>query len=179
MPSLNRAFLIGALVRDPELRYTPKAVAVATIGLAINRYRIDDEGRKSEETTFVDVALWGRLAEVALKYLHRGHQARLMRQARIRQRAIPQLQTALEANEITLYRAGEIAKLPLHQQEIAVAQWRTRSLLRMQGQAIAATVIREELTRGSCNSKIDLALVASAIKRAITNSNFDCDATER
>jgi hypothetical protein len=91
-----------------------------------------------------------------------------MREARIRARAIPQLQTALEANEITLYRAGEIAKLPANQQEIALAQWVSRSLLRTRGQAIAATVIREELSReDSRGSKVDLDRVASAICDAI------------
>jgi single-strand DNA-binding protein len=74
MASLNRVFLIGSLTRDPELRYTPKAIPVATLGLAINRYRTDDEGHKSEETTFVDVTLWGRLAEVALQYLRKASQ---------------------------------------------------------------------------------------------------------
>jgi D-serine deaminase-like pyridoxal phosphate-dependent protein len=97
-----------------------------------------------------------------------------MREARVAQRAIPQLQAALEANEITLYRAGEIAKLPAGQQEIAVAQWVTRSLLQTQGQAIAAAVIREELTRrrALCGAKVDLDRVASAIKKAIID--FDC-----
>jgi single-strand DNA-binding protein len=72
MPSLNRVFLIGSLTRDPELRYTPKAVPVAEIFLAINRYRTDDEGRKFEEVTYVDVILWARLAEIALQYLRKG-----------------------------------------------------------------------------------------------------------
>jgi hypothetical protein len=97
-----------------------------------------------------------------------------MRESRIRKHAIPQLQAALEAGEITLYRAGEIARLPPRQQEIAVAQWRDRSLLRTEGQAIAARAIREELMRRdvSRDSKIDLALIGSAIKKAIINSNW-------
>jgi hypothetical protein len=95
-----------------------------------------------------------------------------MRQGRILTKGIPQLQTALEANEITLYRAGEIAKLPIREQEIALTQWVARSLLRIRGQAIAARVIREELTRENSHvSKVDLDRVASAIKRAI----IDCE----
>ena len=54
---------------------------------------------------------------------HSGTSSRLMREAWFRARAIPELQAALKARQITLYRAGEIAKLPVGQQEIAVAQW--------------------------------------------------------
>jgi hypothetical protein len=91
-----------------------------------------------------------------------------MRQARIVASGSPQLQTALEANQITPYRAGEIAKLPSDQQEIALAQWVSRSRLRTRGHTIAATVIREELCRKhSRGSKVDLDRVVSAIKRAI------------
>jgi single-strand DNA-binding protein len=75
MPSLNRVFLMGRCVQDPELRYTPKGVAIAEISLAVNRYRTDAEGRKSQETVLVNVALLARLAEVALKYLHKGNSA--------------------------------------------------------------------------------------------------------
>jgi single-strand DNA-binding protein len=72
MPALNRVFLIGKLGRDVELRYTPKGVAVAKISLEVNRVWTDDEGQKHEESVFADVALWGRLAEIALKFLHKG-----------------------------------------------------------------------------------------------------------
>jgi single-strand DNA-binding protein len=69
---LNRVFLMGRLTRDVEVRYTPKGVAVAEISLAINRYRTDDAGNKSEEVTFVSVTLWARLAEIAAQYLSKG-----------------------------------------------------------------------------------------------------------
>jgi single-strand DNA-binding protein len=72
MASLNKVMIIGNLTRDPELRHTPKGTAVTEIGLAINRIWKDDEGRKQEETTFVDVTLWGRQAEVAAEYLAKG-----------------------------------------------------------------------------------------------------------
>jgi single-strand DNA-binding protein len=72
MANLNRVFLMGRLTRDVELRYTPKGTAVAEISLAINRYRTDDAGNKSEEVTFVQVQLWARLAEIASQYLTKG-----------------------------------------------------------------------------------------------------------
>ena len=72
MANLNKVMLIGNLTRDPELRYTPKGTAVADIGMAINRVWNNESGQKQEETTFVDVTLWGRQAELAEKYLGKG-----------------------------------------------------------------------------------------------------------
>ncbi len=72
MANLNKVMLIGNLTRDPELRYTPKGTAVADIGLAINRVWNNDQGQKQEETTFVDITLWGRQAELAQQYLSKG-----------------------------------------------------------------------------------------------------------
>jgi hypothetical protein len=86
-----------------------------------------------------------------------------MREARVHTKAIPELRAALKARQVTLYRAGEIAKLPASQQEIAVAQWVSRSLLRTRGQAVAARVIRKALR----SSKVDLSEIASAIRDAI------------
>ena len=75
MANLNKVMLIGNLTRDPELRYTPKGTAVADIGMAINRVWNNESGQKQEETTFVDVTLWGRQAELAEKYLSKGRGA--------------------------------------------------------------------------------------------------------
>ena len=70
--NLNKVMIAGNLTRDPELRYTPKGTAVAELGLAINRVFSDDQGVKKEDATFVDVTLWGRTAEIAQQYLHKG-----------------------------------------------------------------------------------------------------------
>ena len=72
MASFNKVILLGNLTRDPELKYTPKGTAVAAIGLAVNRVYSNDQGEKQEETTFVDVELWGRTAEIANEYLKKG-----------------------------------------------------------------------------------------------------------
>ena len=72
MASVNKVILIGNCTRDPEVRYTPKGTAVADIGMAMNRYYSSDGGDRREETTFVDVTLWGRQAEVAGEYLKKG-----------------------------------------------------------------------------------------------------------
>ena len=73
MASFNRVILIGNLTRDPEVRYTTGGTAVTDVGLAINRYRTDKAtNQRIEETTFVDVTLWGRTAEIAGEYLSKG-----------------------------------------------------------------------------------------------------------
>ncbi len=71
--SFNRVILVGNLTRDPEVRYTPGGTAVTEIGLAVNRYWFDKgSNERKEETTFIDVTLWGRQAEVAGEYLSKG-----------------------------------------------------------------------------------------------------------
>ena len=72
MASVNKVILMGNLTRDPELRYTPKGTAVADLGIAVNRRVSDGSGNWSDETTFVDVTVWGNTAENAQKYLSKG-----------------------------------------------------------------------------------------------------------
>ena len=73
MASYNKVILLGNLTRDPQVRYTPSGSAVAEIGLAVNRYWTDKQSNtRREETTFVDVTLWNRDAEVAGEYLAKG-----------------------------------------------------------------------------------------------------------
>jgi single-strand DNA-binding protein len=72
MASYNRVILVGNLTRDPELRYIPSGTAVTEVGLAVNDRRRNSSGEWVEETTFVDVTLWARTAEVASEYLSKG-----------------------------------------------------------------------------------------------------------
>ena len=73
MASFNKVILVGNLTRDPEVKYTNNGTAVTEIGLAVNRTWYDkQQSQKREETTFVDVTLWGRQAEVAGEYLGKG-----------------------------------------------------------------------------------------------------------
>ena len=74
MANVNRVTLIGRITRDIELEYTPKGTAVTELGLAINRKRKDESGNTTEETTFIDVSMWGRQAELASQYLGKGRE---------------------------------------------------------------------------------------------------------
>lgn len=72
MANFNKVILAGNLTRDPELRYTPKGMAIAKLGMAINRTWKNEAGESKEEVTFVDVDAFGRSAEVIAQYLKKG-----------------------------------------------------------------------------------------------------------
>jgi single-strand DNA-binding protein len=73
MMGFNRVILVGNLTRDPQVKYTSGGTAVTELGLAVNRTWFDKQSNsRKEETTFVDVTLWGRQAEVAGEYLAKG-----------------------------------------------------------------------------------------------------------
>jgi single-strand DNA-binding protein len=70
---LNDVKIIGNLVNDPEVRFTPKGTPVANFSLASNEtYRVDDE--KRQITTFVDVQVWGPSAENFGKLVRKGQE---------------------------------------------------------------------------------------------------------
>lgn len=70
--SLNKVMLIGNLTRDPELRYTPSGAAVCTFGIATNRYYVASDGSKKEETEFIKIVSWNKLAELCSQLLAKG-----------------------------------------------------------------------------------------------------------
>jgi single-strand DNA-binding protein len=72
MASFNKVILMGNLTRDPELRYTPKGMAIAKFGVAVNRVWTNEAGEKKEEVTFVDVDVFGRTAENVGQYMRKG-----------------------------------------------------------------------------------------------------------
>jgi single-strand DNA-binding protein len=79
---LNRIVLIGRLTKDPELRYTPNGVAVATFSLAVDRSRKNAQGEK--ETDFINIVVWRQLAELCANYLSKGKLAAVEGELHIR-----------------------------------------------------------------------------------------------
>ncbi len=69
---MNKVFLIGRLVRDPELRYTSSNIAVATFSLAVNRPFADQSGERG--TDFINIVVWRKQAENVKNYLNQGSQ---------------------------------------------------------------------------------------------------------
>jgi single-strand DNA-binding protein len=72
MASYNKVILVGNLTRDPELRYTPKGMAISKLGLAVNRRWSSESGEQREETTFVDIDAFGKQAETIAQYMKKG-----------------------------------------------------------------------------------------------------------
>jgi len=70
--SLNKVLLIGNLTRDPELRYTPSGAAVCTFSVATNRSYTSADGIKKEETEFIRIVSWNKLAELCSQLLAKG-----------------------------------------------------------------------------------------------------------
>lgn len=70
--NLNKAFLIGNLTRDPELRTLPSGQPVVNFGVATNRAWKNKEGQPQQQVEFHNVVMFGRLAEIAKQYLKKG-----------------------------------------------------------------------------------------------------------
>ncbi|WP_226668648.1 single-stranded DNA-binding protein [Metabacillus litoralis] len=67
---LNRVVLVGRLTKDPELRYTPSGVAVATFTLAVNRTFTNNQGER--EADFLNCVIWRKQAENVANFLKKG-----------------------------------------------------------------------------------------------------------
>lgn len=67
---LNQVVLIGRMGNDPELKYTPSGVAVASFRLAVNRNFKSQSGE--QETDWIDIVTWRQSAEFAANYLTKG-----------------------------------------------------------------------------------------------------------
>lgn len=67
---MNRVVLVGRLTKDPELRYTPSGVAVATFTLAVNRTFSNQQGER--EADFINCVVWRKPAENVSNFLKKG-----------------------------------------------------------------------------------------------------------
>lgn len=65
--NVNRVFMAGRLVRDPELRLLTSGTSVCSFSIAVNR-----KWGEKEETTFLDCEAWKKQAELVAAHLHKG-----------------------------------------------------------------------------------------------------------
>jgi single-strand DNA-binding protein len=70
--SVNRAILVGRLGRDPETRYTSGGQAVCNFTLATDETYRDRNGERQKRTEWHRIVVWGKQAEIAQQYLHKG-----------------------------------------------------------------------------------------------------------
>lgn len=72
---LNKAFIVGNLTRDPELKSLPNGTKVVNVGLATNKSYKNKQGEKVDRSEFHNVVAYGNLAELCAQYLRKGQQA--------------------------------------------------------------------------------------------------------
>ena len=82
--NLNKAFILGNVTRDPEARAMPNGQQVVNFGIATNRFYTDQAGVKKQDTEFHNVVAFGKLADIAGRYLTKG--ALVMVEGRIKTR---------------------------------------------------------------------------------------------
>lgn len=78
MADFNSVVIVGRLTRDPELKYAPSGAPVCSFGLATSRRFTKEDGQKGEDTTFLDVDVWKRLAEICAQFLKKGREVLVM-----------------------------------------------------------------------------------------------------
>ncbi len=70
--NLNKAFILGNLTRDPDVRALPSGQNVVNFAIATNRVWNDKAGARQEDVQFHNVVVFGRMADTCAKYLSKG-----------------------------------------------------------------------------------------------------------
>ncbi|MCR5887696.1 single-stranded DNA-binding protein [Hymenobacter sp. J193] len=106
MAGINKVILIGNLGKDPEVRHLEGGASVAHFTLATNDHYKDKQGNRVERTEWHNITAWRGLAEMAEKYLKKGHQVYIEGKLRTRQYQDKDNQTRyiteIVADEITM-----------------------------------------------------------------------------
>ncbi len=72
MPSLNKVMIIGNVGNEPEMRFIASGKPVTTFSVATNRTYSSAEGERKEETEWLNVVVWNKLAELCNQFLGKG-----------------------------------------------------------------------------------------------------------
>lgn len=70
--NLNKAFVLGNVTRDPEVRALPSGQQVTSFGVATNRFYTDSLGQKKQDVEFHNIVAFGKLADISSRYLKKG-----------------------------------------------------------------------------------------------------------
>jgi len=71
--SVNKAFLLGNVGKDPEIRSTGGGTMVANFSIATTERTKDQQGNWQDRTEWHNVVAYGRLAEIVRDYVKKGH----------------------------------------------------------------------------------------------------------
>jgi len=104
--NLNKAFVLGNITRDPEVRALPSGQQVASFGIATNRFYTDGQGQKKQDVEFHNVVCFGKLADIAQRFLTKGSLAMIEGRIKTRnwqnQQGVKQYRTEIIAEVLQL-----------------------------------------------------------------------------
>ena len=69
---INKVILVGNLGQEPDVRFSPKGTVIANLNLATGEAWKDQQGQLQERTEWHRIVMYGRTAEIARDYLHKG-----------------------------------------------------------------------------------------------------------
>ena len=82
---INKVILVGNLGREPDVKFTSDGKAIANLAVATSEsWKDKTTGQKQEKTEWHRVVIFGRLADIAQKYLHKGSKVYIEGQLRTR-----------------------------------------------------------------------------------------------
>jgi len=70
--NLNKAFILGNVTREPEVKSLPSGQQVTSFGVATNRFYTSSSGEKKQEAEFHNIVCFGKLADISSRYLNKG-----------------------------------------------------------------------------------------------------------
>jgi len=70
--NLNKAYVLGNVTRDPEVKALPSGQQVTSFSVATNRFYTDASGQKKQDTEFHNIVAFGKLADISSRYLTKG-----------------------------------------------------------------------------------------------------------
>jgi single-strand DNA-binding protein len=100
MAYLNTCILAGNLTRDPDLRYSPKGIAITSGAVAVNRSWKSESGGPREEVSFIEFRAFGRIAENICKFFKKG--GNILFQGRLLQERWEDKQTSQPRSKVVL-----------------------------------------------------------------------------
>ena len=128
---VNKAVILGNVGNDPSIRYMPNGNAVANFTVATSEQWKDQQGQKQEKTEWHRITIYGKLAEIAGKYLHKGSnvylEGRLQTREWTDQQQVKRYTTEIIANGMQMLdgapqQQGQQQAQPMQQQRQQPAQ---------------------------------------------------------
>ena len=119
MSDLNLVALTGRIGRDPEVRYTAGGTPVANTRLAVSKRRKGKDGERQDDTAWVTLVFWDKLAELAAQYAPKGTQIAIRGELQVRayedKTGAKRESTEVRVHDLTLLGGGkERSEEPRH-----------------------------------------------------------------